>query len=520
MSDTAATGAPAQAPAYFTGTTWVLMLVVLSLTNFMEVLDLSIANVSINNISGALGVSPNEGTWVITSYTVANAVAVPLTAWLAARFGQVRMFTAAIIVFTAASWLCGMAASLGMLISSRLVQGLVAGFMIPLSQALMINNSPPKGRPMALAVWGMTVTVAPIAGPLLGGWITDNYHWSWIFFINVPAGIIAAIGTIQLFRGRETETKIVPIDRVGLVLLIVWVGALQIMLDKGNELDWFDNGYIVALAVISALCFCLFLAWELNDEHPIVDLSLFRYRNYAAGISALCLGYGTFFATVVLMPLVLQTQIGYTATWSGRITAPMGVFAIILSPIVGRLLMRYDPRIFATLGIGIFALCSFWRATIYTTGSDVWTLMGPQLAQGAGLAMFFGPLITINTGGIPASKMANASGLQNFARMMMASFATSLIVTYWNHRAALHRTQLIEELPDSGMRLMDGTTVMKGMGFGTDQIYGTIDHLLNVQSYLIAANDMFWLSGFILVVAMGVIWFARPPFGGGSGGGH
>ena len=512
--------APADKPAHFSGWHWVLMLVVLSLTNFMEVLDISIANVSINSISGALGVSPNEGTWVITSYTVANAVAVPLTGWLAARFGQVRMFTLAIAIFTFASWVCGMSFTLSMLISARVLQGAVAGFMIPLSQALMINNSAPKNRTIALAVWGMTVTVAPIAGPLLGGWITDNYHWSWIFFINVPAGLLALFGTVQLFKGRETEIKKNPIDRVGVVLLIIWVGSLQIMLDKGNELDWFDSPVVIALTVISALCFCLFVAWEWSEAYPVVDLSLLKYRNYTVGVSALGLGYGLFFATVVLMPLVLQTQIGYTATWSGRVTAPMGVFAIIFSPIVGRLLQKFDPRIFASLGIAIFAACSFWRSTIYTTGSDVYTLMGPQLLQGVGLAMFFGPLISINTGGIPAAKMAAASGLQNFVRMMMGSFATSIIVTYWDHRADLHRSQLVEQIPQSGTRINDALNAFKGSGMDTTQAYGMVDRLLSAQSYLLSANDMFWLSGVILVAVAGIIWFSRPPFGGGMGGGH
>jgi len=509
---------PAAKPGHFTGFQWILMLVVLALTNFMEVLDISIANVSINSISGALGVSPNEGTWVITSYTVANAVAVPLTGWLAARFGQVRMFTFAIAVFTFASWVCGMAFTLSMLISARVLQGAVAGFMIPLSQAMMINNSPPQSRTIALAVWGMTVTIAPIAGPLLGGWITDNYHWSWIFFINVPAGLLALFGTIQLFKGRETETKKNPIDRVGVVLLIVWVGALQIMLDKGNELDWFDSPIVITLAVISALCFCLFLAWEWTEAYPVVDLSLLKYRNYTVGVTALGLGYGLFFATVVLMPLVLQTQIGYTATWSGRVTAPMGVFAIIFSPIVGRLLQRFDPRIFASLGITIFAICSFWRSVIYTTGSDIYTLMGPQLLQGAGLAMFFGPLISINTGGIPAAKMAGASGLQNFMRMMMGSFATSIVVTYWDHRADLHRSQLVEQLPRAGTRINDAVNALKDTGMSANQIYGMVDRMLSAQSYLLSANDMFWLSGVILVAVAGIIWFSRPPFGGGMGG--
>ena len=259
------------APQPYTGAMLALLTFVLAMANMMEVLDLTIANVAIPTITGDLGVAPTQGAWVITSYAVANAITVPMAGWFAGRFGQVRMYALAIAVFTFASFLCGLSTSLAMLISFRVLQGAAAGFMVPLSQALLLASYPPAKRSTGLAIWGMTIVVAPILGPILGGWITDNYHWSWIFFINIPVGIFASFATWELMRDRETPTSKLPVDRVGMVLLVVWVGALQIMLDKGNELDWFHSTTIIAFGLVALIGFCLFLAWELYEPHPVDD---------------------------------------------------------------------------------------------------------------------------------------------------------------------------------------------------------------------------------------------------------
>src|SRR6185369_6811208 len=313
----------------------VLGTVALSLATFMNVLDSSIANVSIPAIAGDFGVSPNQGTWVITSFAVANAIAVPLTGWLTLRFGTVKLFTLSVLLFVLASWLCGAAPNLETLIALRVVQGLVAGPMIPLSQTLLLASYPKEKAGTALAMWSVTTLVAPVAGPLLGGWITDNMSWPWIFYINVPVGLGAAAVTWMIYRQRETATRKLPIDAVGLALLVVWVGALQVMLDKGKDLDWFHSGTIVALAVVAALGLALFVVWELTDEHPVVDLRLFKRRNFTMGALALSLGYGVFFGNVVLLPLWLQQYMGYTATYAGMALAPVGLLAILLSPVVG-----------------------------------------------------------------------------------------------------------------------------------------------------------------------------------------
>ena len=266
---------------------------------------------SIPAISGDLGVSPQQGTWVITSFSVANAISVPLTGWLTQRIGQVRLFIGSILLFVLASCLCGFAPSIEILIAARVLQGAVAGPMIPLSQALLLSSYPPAKSGMALAFWGMTTLVAPIMGPLLGGWISDNYTWPWIFFINIPIGLFAAWATWSIYKERESKTYKLPIDKVGLVLLVLWVGSLQLMLDKGKELDWFHSGEIIILASVAVVTFIYFVIWEIGEEHPVVDLSLFKGRNFSGGVIAISVAYGLFFGSLVILPLWLQT-VSYT----------------------------------------------------------------------------------------------------------------------------------------------------------------------------------------------------------------
>src|SRR5438034_4086640 len=300
-----------------TGGALVLGSVALSLATFMNVLDLSIANVSIPAISGDLGVSPDQGTWVITSFGVANAISLPLTGWLTRRYGQVRLFLAAVVLFVIASFLCGLAPSIELLILFRVIQGAVAGPMIPLSQSLLLSSYPKEKSGSALALWAMTTLVAPVVGPLLGGWITDNISWPWIFYINIPVGLAAAVVTWIIYQKRETPTVRLPIDGVGLGLLILWVGALQITLDKGKDLDWFGSGRIVVLVVVAVVAFTIFLVWEMTEKHPIVDLTLFKRRNFWPSTLSMALAYGALFVDVVLLPLWLQQFMGYTATDAG-----------------------------------------------------------------------------------------------------------------------------------------------------------------------------------------------------------
>jgi DHA2 family multidrug resistance protein len=490
----------------------VLLTLLLAMATFMQVLDLTIANVSLPAITGDLGAATSQGAWVITSYAVANAITVPLTGWLSDRYGQARMFVIATAVFTLASLLCGLSWTLPMLITARVLQGAMAGFMVPLSQSLLLGNYPPEKRGMALAIWGMTVTVAPIVGPLLGGWITDNAHWSWIFFINLPIGAIAALGTWQLLKHRETPLRQRPLDRVGLALLVIWVGCLQVLLDKGNELDWFSSKFIVILAVIVVASFSLFLMWELTDQHPIVDLELFRHRNFGMSALALSLAYGAFLGTMVIQSLWLQTQMGYTAQWAGYALAPVGIFAVLLAPLVGRSLEHTDPRRFATVAFIIFAVCFYWR-TQFTTGADFVTIALPQFLQGVAVAMFFAPLVSINVGRIAPERMASATGTQNFLRTMCGSFGTSLSIALWTRRESVHRAQLSEHISIYAPQTTEFSERLGAGNIPPDQVNAVLDRILAGQANMLATNDVFWLCGCLLIALIPVIWLARPPFG-------
>jgi DHA2 family multidrug resistance protein len=495
---------------------------VLSLATFMNVLDSSIANVSIPAIAGDFGVSPNQGTWVITSFAVANAIAVPLTGWLTQRFGMVRLFTLSILLFTLASLLCGLAPNLSLLIVFRVVQGLVAGPMIPLSQALLLQSYSKQKAGTALGMWSMTTLVAPVMGPLLGGWITDNMTWPWIFYINVPVGILAALVTWNIYKKRETPIRKLPIDSVGLAALVVWVGALQIMLDKGKELDWFASTEIVVLGLVALVGFAFFLIWELTEDHPVVDLSLFTRRNFWVGTLALSLGYGTFFGNVVLLPLWLQQYMGYTATWAGFIMAPVGVLAIMLTPFVGKNTHRIDPRILSTVAFVTFALV-LWLRSLFSTQADVLTLLIPTIVQGIAMAFFFVPLVTLIMSGLPPERIASASGLSNFARITAGAFGTSITTTLWENRAALHHAQLAESINNASIPANQTLSGLSALGLSPEQGLAYINRLVDQQSFMLSANDIFAASAGLFLVLIAVIWLARPNHGGGpvdAGGAH
>ena len=516
----APSGPPVFAPLQ--GGQLVLGTIALSLATFMNVLDTSIANVSIPAIAGDMGVSPSQGTWVITSFAVANAISVPLTGWLTQRFGQVRLFTMSVLLFVMASWLCGLAPNISTLIAFRVLQGLVAGPMIPLAQTLLLASYPRAKAGTAMAMWAMTVLVAPVAGPLLGGWITDNISWPWIFYINIPVGLIAAALTWSIYRSRDPGPRRVPLDVVGLVLLVVFVGAMQIMIDMGKELDWFQSGEIIALAVTALVSFMFFLAWELTDKHPIVDLRLFASRNFVAGTMALSIAYGLFFGNVVLLPLWLQQFMGYTATWAGLATAPVGLLAIILSPWVGKNVSRIDPRKLATVAFVGFGVV-LWMRSHFSTQADFETILIPTLLQGAAMAFFFIPLQAIVFSGLPPERMPSAAGLSNFVRITAGAVGTSLFTTIWANRAAMHHAQLTEAINDGSATAVGTIAQMMASGMNREQALGTIDRLVSQQAFTMAVTDLFYLSAVLFFALVALVWVAKPTLGGSAsdvGGAH
>ncbi len=488
----------------------------LSLAIFMNVLDTSIANVSIPAISGDLGVSPDQGTWVITSFGVANAISVPLTGWLTRRFGQVRLFTLSVFLFVIASFLCGLAPSIGFLIFFRVIQGAVAGPMIPLSQSLLMASYPPAKQSTALGLWSLTSLTAPVAGPLLGGWITDNISWPWIFYINVPIGLFACTLTWILYRRRETPTMRVPIDAIGLALLVTWVGSLQIMLDKGKDLDWFNSPQIIALALTAVVAFAYFLVWEIREKHPIVDLSLFKLRNFTVGTLCMLLAYGVFFGNLVLLPLWLQQYLGYTATDAGFVLAPVGLLAVIVTPYVAKLTTRVDLRIIVTVSFLIFATVMIMRSR-FDTDVDIRTLLIPTVIQGAALASFFVPLVTLSVSGLPPERIPNASGLFNFARITSGSFGTSIFTTLWDRRATVHHSQLVEHLTPDNPATAAAMHGLQGNGLSSQQGVAALNRLVDVQAFMLSADDLFYISGLIFLALILVIWLAKPSRPGPGG---
>jgi DHA2 family multidrug resistance protein len=479
---------------------------VLALSNFMVVLDMTITNVAVPNIAGGLAVSPDQGTWVITSYAVAEAISVPLTGWLAQRFGAVRVFSVAMFGFGICSMACGFAPSLSVLVMLRICQGLSGGPMMPLSQILLRRIFPLRLQPAALGLWGMTTVVAPVAGPLIGGALTDTVGWPWVFFINVPVALACAVFAWRALKSRETPTERHPIDAVGLGLLITWVGALQIMLDKGKDLDWFQSAFICDLGAIAAVGFASFVIWELTDPHPIVDLKVFRHRGFTASTIIMALSFGTFFATVVLIPLWLQTSMGYTATAAGRAMAVQGLLAIILSPIVAQLTAKVDSRLLVSFGVLVLAFVSAWRS-LFTTDADFWHIAAPQVALGIAMAFFFVPLTGLALSSVLPREAASAAGLMNFVRTSSGAFGASIVTTAWETMTEGQRTNLVGVLnrPQATMDVMTKT------GMTSEQARSMVDNMVQGQAVMLATDRVFQVAALVFVLGAAAAWISPKP---------
>ncbi|MGN6654975.1 MAG: DHA2 family efflux MFS transporter permease subunit [Rhodanobacter sp.] len=481
----------------------------LSLATFMQVLDTTIANVSLPTIAGNLGVSNDQSTWVITSFAVSMAISLPLTGFLTRRFGEVRLFTACTLLFVLSSFMCGVSQSMGMLLVFRALQGAVAGPMYPITQSLLISIYPPAKRGMALALLAMVTVVAPIAGPILGGWITENYSWPWIFFINLPIGIFASVVVANQLRGKVEKTERPRIDYVGLITLVIGVGALQIVLDKGNDADWFNSNFIIVASIVSAIAIAIFLIWELTDPDPIVDLKLFRHRNFTTGTLAMVLGYAAFFSIALLVPLWLQQNLGYTATWAGFATAPLGVIPVLLTFFVGKYATRMDLRLLAAASFLVMGVTCFMRADFYLQ-IDFYHVAMVQLLQGLGVALFFMPTLTILLSDLQQDEIAAGSGLSTFLRTLGGSFSASITTLMWTRGAVNHHEQLAEHItPYSPI----AREAMQRLGHGDPQLGGSvINGMITQQGFQISFNEVFHALGWIFIGLMLVIWLAKPPF--------
>jgi MFS transporter, DHA2 family, multidrug resistance protein len=505
---------------------WIIALAV-TLATFMEVLDTSIANVALPHIAGSLSAGQDESTWVLTSYLVSNAIVLPLSGWLSSIIGRKNFYMSCVALFTISSFLCGLAPNLAMLIFFRVLQGAGGGGLQPSEQAILADTFPPAKRGMAFAVYGMAVVTAPAIGPTLGGWITDNFTWRWIFFINIPVGILSILLTSRLiqdppyFRRRKlSETKI---DYVGLGFVALGLGTLQVVLDKGQRDDWFDSHFIVTLALIATVALIFVVFWEWHHKDPIIDLHLFRDRTF--GISNMLmfmLGFALLGSTL-LLPLFSQTMLGYTAQKAGLALMPGGFTIIVLLPLVGFLLSRYTPRWLLLLGLLILSF-SLFHMTHFDLDIDFATVAEARLIQAAGMAFLFVPINTAAYAFLPREKNNAASGLMNLARNIGGSVGISVVTTMLDRRTQLHLVNLANRINAGSAALQASVqgAARAMMAHGASaadanrQAYALIQATVQRQASMLAYTDCFWFLGWAILLMVPMVFLIKKSKPGGG----
>src|ERR1700692_2260410 len=469
--------------------------IVLALANFVAVLNMTIANVTVPNMAGALGAGSSQGTWVITSYAVAEAITVPLTGWLSSRFGAVRVFVLAVFLFALFSLLCGMSTSLGMLLAMRVLQGMAGGPLLALSQTLLLRIFPKKQSMQAMGLWAMTTLLAPVVGPVLGGWLCDNYSWSWVFLINVPMALLFALLAWVLLKRYQDAAVIKPVDKIGMLLLVIWVAALQIMLDEGKDLDWFSSIEIRVLAIVAVIGFLSFLIWELTEQYPIVDLRVFRHRGFASCMLVLALAFGAFFGINVLTPQWLQYNMGYTTTWAGLVVAWGGLLSVAFSPIAAKLANRVDPRLLIFIGCLWLGLDVLWRS-IASSDMSYWVICVPLFFMGVGMPMYYVPLTGLAMGSVNEEETASAAGLMNFVRTISGAVATSLGTTSWQNRSIIAHAKLADIVDPTGQ-----VASMLPPGLNGQAVREMLNNLVTGQSLMLATNGLMLVIGALFIIA-------------------
>ena len=478
--------------------------ILLATANFLAILDTTIANVSVSNIAGSLGTSTSQGTYVITSYAVAEAISVPLTGWLASRFGSMRVFVTCLIMFGVFSALCGMATSMNMLVLFRVFLGFSGGPLMPLSQTLMMRIFPKEKKHAAIGIWSMTTLVAPIMGPILGGIFCDQLSWPYIFFVKAPFAIVAGVLCWKLLQQFETKTAKSRMDTVGLVLLVVWVAALQLLLDEGKNLDWFASTQITFLAVVAAIGFAAFLIWELHEPNPIVDLRVFRHRGFTVSVLTISLAFACFFGVSVLTPLWLQSFMGYTATTAGLATAWTGVTAFFVAPMVAS--SKKDPRLLVFIGVVWLGAVTLWR-TVANTDMGFWDVAVPLMVMGFALPFFFIPSTGIALASVDEHEMDSAAGLMNFLRTLSGAFATSLVTTVWSDQTTRNHAELVG-LTDRDQSIQN---LIAANGATPEAAHQVLDYMVTSQSVMLATNQLMTVIGVLFLLAAAVIWLAPKP---------
>jgi len=503
---------------------WVIALTV-TLATFMEVLDTSVANVSLPHIAGSLSASVDESTWVLTSYLVSNAIILPMSGWFSSLIGRKRFYMSCVAVFTLSSLMCGLSSSLSMLIFFRVMQGLGGGGLQPSEQAILADTFPPKQRGMAFAVYGMAVVLAPAIGPTLGGWITDNFEWRWIFFINIPVGLLSLFLTHRLIEDPsylKERTKGRRVDYIGLGLLATGLGFLQVVLDKGERDDWFASHFILVTTIIAVTALIALVIWEWHHDDPIIDLHLFRERSFAIGNFLMFMVGFALLSSTVLLPLFMQQILGYTAEKAGLALMPGGFAIILAMPIIGRLLSKYDARWLLVFGLSLLSFALFYM-TNFDPQIDFRTAALARILQGIGLSCLFVPINTAAYAFLPKEKNNAASGLINLARNIGGSLGISVVATMLSRRTQFHQQNLAGHLNAGNGRFeaMLNSLIHTFIAHGASaaqaaqQAHALIGQILNRQATTMAYVDNFWLVGWAVLVMIPLVFLMKKVKPGG-----
>ena len=496
---------------------WLITIAVMAGT-FMEIIDTTVVNVALPQMAGSLSAGVDEATWVLTSYLVSNAVILPITGWLSALFGRKRFLMICLALFTFTSMLCGSAPTLGTLIFFRIFQGVGGGALQPISQAILLETFPVRERGMAMAIWGLGVVIAPIIGPMLGGWITDNLSWRWAFYINLPIGLLSLLMTALFIFDPEyiRKQRAGAIDYWGLGLLIVGLGALQVVLDKGEREDWFSSAFIVRLAVISIVALIVLVYRELKTEHPVVDLRLFKERNYTAGVTIMFFFGFVLYGSIMLLPLFLQTLMGYNATLAGTSLAWGGVGSLIIMPVVGRLTTVVDSRWLVGIGLVINAV-AVYLMSLFNTQVDFATATWPRFVQGFGLGMTFVSLTTLTMSRISQEKMGNATGIFNLMRNLGGSFGIAAATTLLARRSQFHQSHLVERLTPLSLPFnewMERAGTLLGLGphwnlWDTPVPLAGLYQEVQRQAQMLAFCDDYWFFTLVFIALLPLVFLMR-----------
>ncbi len=481
---------------------WIIAMTVI-LPTFIEIMDTSVVNVSLPHIQGSLNAGVDEVTWVLTSYLVSNAIIIPISGWLSSVFGRKRYLIFSIVLFSISSVLCGSAPTLAMLVVARILQGIGGGGLQPISQAILLESFPTREHGMAMAVFGMGIVLAPIAGPVVGGWITDNWTWRWVFYINVPAGILAVMMALAFIHDPSyVRKKGIRIDYLGLGLLTVGLGCLQMLLDKGERADWFSSDFILTLTIISATALIALIFVELRSKEPVINLRVFRDRTFAVGNLIMFMGFLTFFAAIVMLPLYLQKLMGYTAVWAGLVLGPGGLATLLVMPLAGNLMKRgVKPQRLLALGILISAY-SLWLMSRFNLEADFDAVVWPRVVQAVGMALFFVPLAAATYVNVRKEDMGNATGIFNLLRNLGGSIGVALATTILSQRSQFHQTSLVGHLtpfrPAFQIRMQQLLHLSRQGGTLTTQnksLFALIYSQLLRQASMLGFNDTFWILG-------------------------